>query len=89
MVPTSVILRMLVTEPDLSEEYIANVLRQFGYRATITVEEDGILAARGFAQKMPDEFWDRDSSLYRNPCARYIAAGLYDDLVQREKDTWL
>jgi hypothetical protein len=55
MVPTSVIRTMLLqaTQP-LTQDAIAVILRRFSIRATITLEEDGILNARGFAQSMPD-----------------------------------
>ena len=88
MVPTSVVRQMLVDEPNLSEDRIAQILRQYGQRATITVEEDGILNAAGLAQDMPDGFRDPESPLYRNPVARYIEANIFHNLEPRVGATW-
>lgn len=88
MVPTSVVRQMLLALPNLNETSIAQVLRQYGQRATIAVEEDGILNAAGLAQKMPGGFWDTNSALYRHPLARYIETNLYNHLAPRVGATW-
>ena len=88
MVPTSVVRQMLLDELSLSEELIAQILRRYGQRATITVEEDGVLNASGFAQSMPNSFWDPKSPLYNNPTARYVEANLFDGLSARVGASW-
>jgi hypothetical protein len=88
MVPISVVCEMLVTAPIVSEEFIASILRQYGRRATITRDEDAVLNAKGLGKSMPAEFWTPGSPLFQNPCARYIDAGLVNDLVPRTSESW-
>ena len=88
MVPTSVILKMLLNEPNLSVEFIAGVLRRYGLRATITKQEDRVLNSAGLARKMPPQFDEAGSPMFQNPCARYMQAGLFDGLVRRTDASW-
>ena len=88
MVPTSVIRTMFAKEASLSEERIAQVLREFGLRATITRHEDSELSAKGLKGAMPKEFWIPGSSMYLNPLARYIKAELAHKLLSRKSNDW-
>ena len=86
MVPISVICDMLVKAPDITEEFIADTLRRFGLRATITRDEDRVLNALGLARAMPDEFFTPGSQLFEDPNARYIHAGI--PLLPRPPRDW-
>lgn len=87
VVPTRVRIAMLRKGP-LTQDEIGTSLRTFGIRASIHREEDLILTAMGFKTKMPAGFYDPGHTLYNNPMARYIAAGLYGSLVKREAINW-
>jgi hypothetical protein len=88
MVPISEVIEMLVAEPCVSEEFIAQTLRAYGLRATIHREEDALLNASGLARRMPDAFRTPGTVSFRDPLARYKAVGLYECLVKRPGDSW-
>jgi len=44
--------------------------------ATITKEEDALLKEADLNEKMPPEFYDRESNLYGDPFARYKKVGI-------------
>lgn len=83
MVPTKVRIDMLFSIPELSEERIAHSLYTFGLRATIHTDEDQRLNDAGLKSTMPASFWTPGDPDYMNPLARYVAAGLHQDLAAR------
>ncbi len=87
VVPTRVRIDMLRDGP-LTQNEIATSLRTYGIRASIHREEDAILTAMGFATNMPAGFYEPGHILYKNPMARYIAAGLIGSLVKLEAINW-
>lgn len=88
MVPISEVCDMLVREPEPTEEFIAQVLRTNGLRATIHREEDSALNKRGFAKRMPASYWTPSSPYFNDPLARYKEAGLFESLVPRVGPSW-
>jgi len=88
VVPISVVIDLLIVEPSVTEEFIAQTLRTYGLRATIHREEDALLNANGFATRMPASFHSLGAETYRDPLARYKAVGLYECLVERVGDSW-
>ena len=88
MVPTSVIIKILIGRRNLTETFIATVLRDYGVRATITRKQDEVLRKKKLARSMPDGFWKKGDPLYKDPHARYIEAKLFKDLERRTKPTW-
>lgn len=88
MVPISEVIEMLIAEPSVTEEFIAQTLRTYGLRATIHREEDALLNARGFAKRMPDSFHIPGTEGFRDPLARYKAVDLYECLVKRAGESW-
>lgn len=88
MVPISVVIEMLIAEPAVTEEFIAQTLRTYGLRATIHREEDALLNASGYARRMPDSFHTPGAKDFGDPLARYKAVGLYERLDQRLGESW-
>lgn len=80
VVPNSVIYEMLCTQRLMKAEDIAELLKKFCLRATITLDEDRELTNGGYSSRMPEGFdlWGSG-----DPLARYIAAGLKDKLHKR------
>lgn len=66
---------MLLSEA-VTEEEIAQQLRIYGVRASITYDEDKVLSGLRLKDRMPRGFFIEGDPLYRNPLARYIAAGI-------------
>jgi len=88
MVPISVVCDMLVQESYPTEEFIAQVLRTNGLRATIHREEDSELNRKGLGKRMPASYWTAGSPYFKDPLARYKEAGLYELLVRRVGSSW-
>jgi len=89
MVPGEVIYRLIVAEGNtITEARLADTLRRFGLRATITRDEDDLLTTR-FRHTMPAEFWTANSPLAGEPLARYIVTGIAEGLRRRTADSWL
>ena len=88
VVPGIVIYEMILRQDEISEVWLHDVLRRFGLRATITLDENAQLEAAGLAKQMPKGFFDPASTLYQNPLARYIHVGLDSALVARPGDAW-
>ncbi len=84
VVPNNVIYKMLCAAEDTSVDAITALLRTYCIRATITRTEDRKLNEKGLASSMPKGFTDKaDLSLFEKPLARYIVAGLAQDLRER------
>lgn len=88
VVPNHAIYRMLCEQQDHTETAIAELLRRFCIRATITREEDALLNAAGLAKAMPQGFHTPGHALYMNPMARYIHIGLADSMEVRGDRLW-
>ena len=68
-----------------SEEDIRRILDRFSIRATITREENHLLSRSA----MPSEFYESGNPLHGEPLARYIKAGIHDNLVPLEEaNSW-
>ena len=84
VVPNIVIYRMIMETPDITEDYLLLLLTSYGIRATITREEN----AKLLRHSMPTGFFNKEDALFKNPFARYIAAGIYESLEKRQGDSW-
>lgn len=87
MAPTKVRIRLLQSGI-WDENNVAQSLSTYGIRASITHAEDATLTAMGLRFTMPPGFYQVGDPLYMNPRARYIAAGLYPNLVKRIEENW-
>ena len=47
----------------------------------ITKEEDAALNKSGYQQKMPEDYFDSNSSLYKDIWARYKSSNIYDNII--------
>lgn len=84
VVPNSVIYRMLCAANYTSADAIADLLRTYCIRATITRDEDRKLNEMGLASTMPAGFTEEaNQQLFKKPLARYVVAGLAHDLRER------
>lgn len=88
VVPNHVIYQMLCDQQDHSESAVADLLRRFCIRATITLDEDAQLNRAGLARAMPQGFHSPGHALYMNPMARYIEVGLADSMEMRGDGLW-
>ena len=88
IVPVSVVIDMLIQEPQITEEFIARTLRVNGLRATIHRDEDKRLNELGLGRKMPSSFWTQGSPYFGDPLARYKEAGLFSGLVPLAGSRW-
>jgi hypothetical protein len=84
MVPGEAVYVMLLSLPDPSLRAFEDLLLRTSIRATITVDEDRRLSR----DTMPAAYFDPQSPLYQNPLARYIAAGIADELEPRSEAGW-
>jgi hypothetical protein len=89
IVPVSVVIDMLIQEPQITEEFIARTLRVNGLRATIHRDEDKRPNELGLGRKMPFSFWAQGSPYFGDPLARYKEAGLFSGLVPLAGSRWL
>ena len=71
-----------------TEESLLKLLRVFALRPTITRRENAELTRRGFRSKMPADFYDRNSSLFNDPLARYRVVGIAASLKERLNESW-
>lgn len=83
VVPNNVIYKMLCAQKLTKVDEIAELLKKFCIRATITREEDEDLNRGGFASTMPKDFLDGRN---QDPLARYVAVGLANRLEKRPYD---
>ena len=84
VVSVKVIYKMLLKLKVRSVKNIFAMLVKYCIRATIKKEENKALDAAGLKSEMPEEFWTLTEGyeyLYENPFARYIVAGIYENLV--------
>lgn len=88
VVPVGEIIDMMIREPHVTEDFIAQLLRANGLRATIHRDEDRTLNSFVFARKMPASYWNADSDYFRDPLARYKEAGLFENLVPLVGANW-
>jgi len=83
VVPNSVIYDLLRESKDHSAKAIADILSKYCIRATITIDEDSKLNGAGLTSSMPSGFFEKgDQKLFEEPLARYIAAGLENELCR-------
>ena len=47
----------------------------------ITKEEDAALNKSGYQRKMPEDYFDSNSSLYKDIWARYKSSNIYDNII--------
>jgi hypothetical protein len=80
VVPNSVVYKMLCAQGLTESDKIAELLKNFCLRATITLDEDDKLTEAGYSSRMPEGF---DLLRPTNPLARYVAVGLGDKLDKR------
>lgn len=80
VVPNSVVYEMLCAQKLTDVAEIAALLRKFCIRATIARDEDAELTRRGLSSKMPPSFRSGPDG---DPLARYVAAGLAQELQPR------
>jgi len=83
VVPNNVIYKMLCTQKLTGVVEIAELLKRFCIRATITREEDALLNSERLSSKMPDTF---EVGPDCDPLARYVKVGLADKLEGRPYD---
>ncbi|KAB7690884.1 hypothetical protein [Plesiomonas shigelloides] len=83
MVPVEALYQLIIKSPQSSDN-IESLLRRFSKRATITKEQNKLLSK----SSMPDYFYhslnNPDSHL-----ARYVDAGIVDNLVLRTTTSWI
>jgi hypothetical protein len=82
MVPGEVVYNLIINEQRPSVLRFARILRHTGYRATITVEEDGAL----LSDSMPEGYTDFRSPEYH--LGRYIKAKIAIELEKRPPEGW-
>ena len=70
IVPVGEVIDMMIREPIITEDFIVQLLRTNGLRATIHREEDKVLNKCGFAKKMPASYWTAGSAYFQDPLAR-------------------
>jgi len=88
IVPCEAVYQLIVSHPRPSVLAFARILRRAAFRAIIAVDQDRQLSRAGFASSMPAGYNDPASHLYGNHLARYIEAGIVEDLESRPSQGW-